>query len=148
MKLLGREFNAISSPTTTATYVNLADANTVTCLLVGASGTTNATFTVAKDAAGTGAVAFDGAAGHGDGITAWWKLVGSTGLWTAATQAAANTVATTAGTGDITAVEIDVNALPDLFTYIKVSHASATCVWVMGDLAVKRSPANLRSPIV
>jgi hypothetical protein len=148
MKLLGREFNAVSSPTTTATYVNLADCDTVTCLLVGASGTTNATFTVAQTQAGGTAVAFDGAAGHGDGITSYWVQAGATGKWVQSTQAAANTVPSTSSTGDITAIEIDVNSLPDLYTYIKVSHASATCVWVLGDLAVKRGPANLRSPIV
>jgi len=148
MKALGRLVNAISSPTTTAKYVSLQDAATLTILAVGASNTTNVTVTVAQDAAGTGAVNYDGAASHGDGITTWWKMVGSTGLWTVATQAAANTVPTTSGTGDITAIEIDEEQLPDGYKYVAASHANATLVMVLADLEVKRKPSNLRSPIV
>lgn len=146
MKALGRVFNLVGSPTTTATYVSLQDAATLSIIAAGASNTGNITVTVAQDAAGTGAVAYDGAAGHGDGITNWWKYVGSTGLWTQGTQAAANTVPTTSGTGDLTVIEIDEEQLPDTYKYVKASHANAQLVLALCDLEVKRKPSNLRNP--
>lgn len=148
MKALGRLHNAVSSPTTTVKYVSMQDAATLTIYAVGASGATNITVTVAKDAAGTSAVNYDGAAGHGDGITLFWSQVGSTGLWTSTTQAAANTAVTTTGTGDIVAIEIDEEQLPDGYKYVAASHATATLVLVVSDLEVKRRPSNLRSLIV
>jgi hypothetical protein len=148
MYALGRLHNAISSPTTTAKYTSMQDAATLTIYAVGASGATNLTVTVAKDAAGTSPLNYDGAAGHGDGITLYWQQVGSTGLWTSTAQAAANTAPTTSGTGDILVVEINEEQLPDGYKYVAASHASATCVMVLADLEVKRRPSNLRSPIV
>lgn len=144
MQQLGRLWNAVSSPTTTASWVSLRDAATITWLAVGASGTQNITFQVAKDAAGTSPVNFDGAAGHGDGITQYW--VQHSGLWTKTTQAAAATVPTTSATGDITAIEIDGVALPDGYAYINASHANATLVAVLGDLVTQRSPEKLVAP--
>ena len=146
MQQLGRQINAVSSPTTTATWVSLKDCSTVSWLAVGSSGTTNITFQVAKDASGTGAVNFDGGAGHGDGVTQYW--VQHSGLWTKTTQAAANTVPTTSAAGDITAVEIDTKALPSGFSYINASHATATLVAVLGDLVTQRSPEKLIAPTV
>jgi hypothetical protein len=146
MEAIGRLYDVVSSPTTTATYVSLKDTEGYTVLLVGSSGTTNATVTIAKDAAGTSAVAFDGGAGHGDGITRYLIKTGSTGLWgSVVTQAAANTVPTTTGTGDVTAFDIAGYQLPDGYKYVKVSHATATCVLVAHDLLVQRKPSNLRA---
>jgi hypothetical protein len=146
MFALGRLFNPVSSPTTTATWINLRDAATVTLLAVGSAGTTNITFQVAQDATGTNAVNYDGAAGHGDGVTTYWSQ--HSGLWTQHTQAAANTVPTTSAAGDITAVEINGVQLPDGYTYINASHASAILVWCLADLVTQRSPDKLVAPTV
>ncbi len=144
MEAIGRLFDATNSPTTTATYVNMQDCSGLTVLLVGSSGVANATVTIAKDAAGTGAVTYTGAdAAHGDGITKY--LLKSSGVWTVNTQAAAATVPTTATASDITAFFIPATGLPDLYKYVKVSHATAQCVLVQHDLLVSRKPANLRN---
>lgn len=148
VKLLGRDIEPISSPTTSAFRVSLRDAGTITIIALGASNTTNVTVSVAQDASGTGEVAFDGAAGHGDGILEYWTYLHSTGLWTRTAQAAASTFPTTAGTGDMAAVEIDEAALPDTFCYIKASHANATMLMCLGALQRKRRPNLLRSKIV
>jgi hypothetical protein len=146
MFALGRLLNPVSLPPGNTTWVNLRDAATVTFLAVGASGTTNITFQVAQDAAGTGAVNYDGAAGHGDGVTVYWSQ--HSGLWTQHTQNAAATVPTTSATGDITAVEINGVQLPDGFTYINAVHATATVVACLADLVTQRSPEKLVAPTV
>lgn len=146
MFALGRLFNPVSSPTTTATWINLRDADEITFLAVGSSGTTNITFQVAQDASGTNAINYDGTAGHGDGITVYWSQ--HSGLWTQHTQAAAATVPTTSAAGDITAVEVNSVQLPDGYTYINASHATATMVGLLASLVTQRSPEKLVAPTV
>lgn len=145
MKALGRLVNAVSSPTTTATWVSLKDAAGVLILAVGASGATNITVQIAKDAAGTSAENFaPGSTVPADGVVEYF--VQHAGTWTRNTQAAAATVPTTAVAGDITAFEVLATQIPDGFNYINASHATATLVHLLSDLEVQRKPANLRNP--
>jgi hypothetical protein len=150
MEAIGRLIDPVYVPngSLATTWVSLKDVEACTILLVGASSTANATFTVAKTAAGGSSHNYDGTAAGGDGVTRYVIKTGSTGLWgSAVTQAAAATVPTTSGTGDITAIDIAGYQLPAGFYYIGVTHANANAVFVAHDLLVQRKPANLRSLI-
>lgn len=67
------------------------------------------------------------------------------GVWTVATQASGNTF-TPAGTEDLVVVEFNVNSLSAGFKYVSASIATAgTIIWLISDLAVQRTPTNLRA---
>jgi len=139
MEGLGRLYTAVPSETTTATWVNCQDtAGVAIWALTATSG--NVTVQVAKDAAGTGAINFDGTAGT-DGITRYWTW--ASGVWTLHTQAAAATF--TCATGGLAVAEISANGLPDTFKYINASHSSAHLLVMPHDLLVQRKPNNLRN---
>lgn len=153
MKALGDQWELVSSPTTTATWVSLKDADTVSIIAVGASDTTNVTVSIAKDASGTGAQTYaPGSTVACDGITSVWTQ--HNGVWTLVTQAAAATFATLSGTGDVAIAEINCNQIPAAvsgangFSYIKASHANAQLIIMLSYLAVKRKPSNLRNKTV
>lgn len=146
MEAIGRLIDPVYVPngSLATTWVSLKDTEALTILLVGASSTANATFTVAKTAAGGSSTNY--ASTGGDGVTRYVIKTGSTGLWAAAvTQAAAATVPTTSGTGDITAVDIAGYQLGAGYYYVGVTHANAAAVFIAHDLLVQRKPANLRS---
>lgn len=64
-----------------------------------------------------------------------------TGAWARTNQAASNVFT---GTGT-TAAYLDCNALPDTYTYVKLTQSGAGLVTaILGDLNVQRAPANLR----
>lgn len=143
MEALGRLFNAVPSETTAATWVNMSYARGVQILaLTATSG--NVTVQVAKDASGTGAVNYDGAAGDGDGITVYWTY--ASGVWTKHTQAAAATF--TCASGGLAVAFVGGYQLPAGYDYINASHSSAHLLIMPVDLEVQRRPSSLASLIV
>lgn len=131
MWALGREFNALTTATTTKTRVSLKDCGGATIFLFGAT-SGNATiyeYTAASSGTET-ALAI---------ITTYWTQ--NNGVWTKVTQAAASTI--TAATGGLAAVEVDAQDLDDGYGWISASHASGSFLIVTRDLHVQRTPANL-----
>jgi hypothetical protein len=148
MYSLGRLIDAVDITQTTFTkWVALKRAGTITIFAIAASTTGNITVEIAQDASGTAAEDYaPGSAVAAEGITTWHVQQG--GVWAKQTQAAAATVATTTGSGDITAIQIDTHRIPDGFDYITAKHANAKLLAVLGDLEVQRAPENLSSLIV
>lgn len=135
MKLLGRLFNLGSSVTTTTRRISLRNASAVAIVAIGASDTSNITIQECNAASG------GTSQNIANGITEYFVQSVTTGLWVKNTQAAAATVPTT--TTSLTVVEVNASSLSDGFEYITASHANASFVYVIGDLAVARKPANL-----
>lgn len=140
MQGLGRLFNASTSATTTATPVSLVDATAVTIFGIGA---TSGAITITELTAPSGGTSqsYDGAAGHGAGVTVYYTW--AAGVWTRRTQAAAATV--TMVTGGLIAIPIDAAQLADGFKYVAASHSAASFILLTHDLEFGRKPANLRS---
>lgn len=142
MEALGRLFNLVPSETTTATYVNLQDSEAVAIIaLTSTSGAV--TVTVAKDAAGTSPLNFDGTSGT-DGITVYWTW--ASGVWTKHTQSVGDTF--TCAAGGLALCDIPATGLPDGYKYINASHSGAHLILAVHDLEVQRRPSSLRSLIV
>lgn len=138
MNALGRLLNAVPSETTTATWVSFQHSSAMMIwALTATSG--NVTVQIAKDSAGTGAVNYDGAAGHGDGITTYYTW--ASGVWTAVTQAAAATF--TCATGGLAVTFVPATGIPDGFKYINASHSTAHLLLMPADLYEQRKPASL-----
>jgi hypothetical protein len=98
-------------------------------------GATSGAATITEANAATGGTSQNLAAG----VTEYFTQ--NNGLWTRVTQAAAATV--TAATGGLLAVYVPAVALSSGFTYLAISHASGSFVYILGDLQLKRDPANL-----
>jgi hypothetical protein len=130
---LGREFNLGTSATTANTRFSLKNASGVTFVVIGA---TSGNATIQEHNAASGGTSQNLAA-----VTEYYTQ--ASGVWTRVTQAAAATV--TAATGGLLAVFVPAGALSDGFTHISISHASASAVVILHDLAVQRKPANLAS---
>lgn len=142
MEALGRLFNAVPSETTTATWVNMSYSRGVQILaLTATSG--NVTVQVAKDAASTGAINYDGTAGT-DGITVYWTY--ASGVWTKHTQAAAATF--TCVSGGLAVAFVAGYQVPAGYDYVNASHSSAHLLLMPVDLDVQRRPSSLASLIV
>lgn len=131
MKALGRQFNAITSATTTATRVNLKNASGATIIAIGAT-SGNVTVTEANAASG-------GTSQNLPVITTYYTQ--NNGVWTKVTQAAAATF--TCATGGLAVAEIDVQQLDSGFNYIAASHSSASFVILVHSLESQRKPENL-----
>lgn len=143
MEGLGRLFTAVPSETTTATWVSLEHSAAIGIWALTAT-SSNVTVQIAKDAAGTGAVNYDGAAGDGDGITVYWTW--ASGVWTKRTQAAAATFTCVAG--GLAFAYVAGFQLPAGFGYINASHSSAHLLLMPFDLYDQRRPSSLTSLIV
>lgn len=133
MEALGREFNLATSATTAAVRVNLESARGVTFVLIGA---TSGNATIQEHNAASSGTSQNLAV-----VTRYYTQ--ASGVWTKVTQAAAATV--TAVTGGLLAVYVPAKALSDGFKYVSISHASGSFVYVIHDLAVQRTPANLKA---
>lgn len=133
MEALGREFNLATSATTAAVRVNLENARGVTFVLIGA---TSGNATIEEHNAATSGTSANLAV-----VTRYYTQ--ASGVWTKRTQAAAATV--TAVTGGLLAVYVSAKSLSDGYKYVSISHASGSFVYVLHDLAVQRTPANLKA---
>lgn len=147
MHALGRLYDVEDiTQTTAALWLSMKECATVTILAAAASGTQNLTVQIAADAAGTSAEDYaPGSATPALGITSYHRKV--SGVWALTTQAAAATVATTSGTKDLLAIQINAAELPKGFPYITAFHANAKILAIRGDLVIQRAPAKLRSQI-
>lgn len=133
MEALGRRFNLATSATTNKVRVNLDNATGVTFVLIGA---TSGAATINECNAASAGTEQPLAA-----ITRYYTQ--NNGVWTKVTQAAAATV--TAATGGLLAVYIGSVQLSDGFKYVDASHATGSFVYILHDLEVQRSPANLKA---
>jgi hypothetical protein len=138
---LGNRFNVGVSPTTTKNRFNMRDADVVTIVLVGATGTQNATLNECNAASGGTEQALSV-------ITTYWTQASATAptAWTKVTQAAASTVPTI--NGGLTVFEVSGVSMSDGFKYLDVTHANATAVFILNGLDVRRSPENLVSAVL
>lgn len=137
---LGRTINVISPADDV--YVSLADAAGVTFSGFEVDGATNFTVTFAADAAGTGAVTpdvIDHYYGRSNDV--------SDGVWhRTAVSPASETFAAADDTEDHVVIEILASMCPDGKEYVKcAADGSGTVTAILHDLAVQRTPANLRS---
>lgn len=133
MEALGRVFNLATSATTAKTRVNLENARGVTFVLIGAT-SGNATINECNAASGGTEQALAV-------VTRYYTQ--ASGVWTKVTQAAASTV--TAATGGLLAVYVSASSLSDGFKYVDATHASGSFVYILHDLDVQRTPANLKA---
>jgi len=133
MEGLGRLFNLVTSATTAKVRANLENARGITIVLIGA---TSGNATINECNAATGGTEQALAV-----ITRYYTQ--NNGVWTKVTQAAASTV--TAVTGGLLAVYISAASLSDGFKYIDATHASGSFVYILHDLDVQRTPANLKN---
>ena len=138
---LGNRFNIAVSVTTAKQRINMRDCDVIGVLMVGATAVTNLTLNECNAAsAGTEqALAV---------VTTYWTqlVVGSVTAWIVNTQAAASTVPSI--NGGITYFEVSGVSMSDGFKYIDTTHATATMIYVMSGLDVRRSPDKLVSAIV
>jgi hypothetical protein len=138
---LGRLYNVGVSPTTTKNRYNLENTDCVGVLLVGASAATNATVNECNAASGGTEQALAV-------VTTYWTQAVATApaAWTKVTQGAASTVPSI--NGGVTYFEVSAVSLSDGFKYLDVTHATATIVFILHDLDVKRTPENLKSAVL
>lgn len=131
---LGRQYNLLTSATTTAVRANLQNYSGCGFVLIGA---TSGAATISEANAASGGTNQALAA-----ITVYYTQ--ASGVWTKVTQAAGSTV--TAVTGGLLYVWVPQGALSDGFKYLSISHASGSFVYILGDMDVQRAPANLADP--
>lgn len=133
-KGLGDLFNLATSATTAKVRVNLQNATGVTIVAIGAT-SGNVTINECNAASGGTEQAI------ANGVTEYFTQ--ASGLWTRVTQAAGSTV--TCAAGGLLAVYVSAVQLSDGFTYVDVTHSSASFVHILHGLEVKRDPANLKA---
>ena len=79
-----------------------------------------------------------------------WKAPGIGGTWTLVTQSPA--LATynhaTDATNDMIAIYVGADQLSDGFNCLEMTSGTGTCVAILHDLVVQRTPANLASSVV
>ena len=133
MEALGRVFNLATSATTAKVRANLENARGITIVLIGAT-SGNATINECNAASGGTEL--------GLAVVTRYSTPASV-VCTKVTQAAAATV--TAVTGGLLAVYIGAAQLSDGFKYVDATHASGSFVYILHDLEVARTPANLKA---
>jgi hypothetical protein len=134
---LGRQYNLTSSVTTAAIRVSLANCSGVGFYIVGASAATTATITEATASSG-------GTSQTLAGTFPYWTQASGTSVWTAGAGGVNGTSLTTvASAAAALYVFVPQGALSDGFSYLACSHATGTCVYIMGDLDVGRKVTNL-----
>jgi hypothetical protein len=137
---LGYRFNLGGSATTAKNRFNMKDAAVCGILMVGSTGTTNLTLNECNAASGGTEQALSV-------ITQYWTqaAIATPTAWTRVTQAAASTVPGI--NGGLTYFEVSAVSMSDGFTYLDATHASATMVFILNGLNVRRAPAALASAI-
>jgi hypothetical protein len=138
---LGRIFNLGVSITTAKSRFNMRDCEMIGVLLVGATGATNLTLNECNAASGGTEQALAV-------VTQYWTQAAAATptAWTRVTQAAASTVPSI--NGGLTYFEVAGVSMSDGFKYIDTTHASATMVYVLSGLDVKRAPESLVSAVL
>ena len=138
---LGRLFNLGVSITTAKSRFAMRDYDQVGILMVGATAVSNLTLNECNAAsAGTEqALAV---------VTQYWTqaVAGTTTAWTRVTQAAASTVPSI--NGGLTYFEVSGVSMSDGFGWLDATHATATMIFVLHSLDVRRAPESLRSAAV
>jgi hypothetical protein len=138
---LGNRFNIGVSPTTQKNRFNMRDADVVTIVMVGATAATNLTLNECNAATGGTEQALAV-------VTTYWTQASATAptAWTKVTQAAASTVPSI--NGGVTVFEVAAVSMSDGFRYLDVTHATATMVFILNALDVRRSPELLVSAVL
>ncbi len=135
---LGYRYNLGVSVTTAKTRFNQRDAAVCGILVVGATGATNLTLNECNAAsAGTEQALAQ--------VTQYWTqaVAGTTTAWTRVTQAAASTVPSI--NGGLTYFEVSGVSMSDGFKYLDATHATATMIFILNGLDVRRAPESLAS---
>jgi hypothetical protein len=136
---LGRLFNLGVSITTAKSRFAMRDYDQVGVLMVGATAVSNLTLNECNAASGGTEQALAV-------VTRYWTqaVAGTTTAWlTPITQAAASTVPSI--NGGLTYFEVSAVSMSDGFAWLDVTHATATMIFVLHSLDVKRAPELLRS---
>jgi hypothetical protein len=138
---LGRLFNTGVSITTAKNRFNMENASVVGILMVGASAVTNLTLNECNAATGGTEQALAV-------VTTYWTQASAAAptAWTKVTQAAASTVPSI--NGGLTYFEVSAVSMSDGFKYLDTTHATATMIYVLHELEVKRAPENLKSAVL
>lgn len=142
MSGLGRLFNLGVSITTAKLRFNMRDADMIGILLVGATAVTNLTLNECNAATGGTEQALAV-------ITRYWTIASAaapTAWLTPITQGAASTVPSI--NGGLTYFEVSGVSMSDGFKYIDTTHATATMVYILNGLDVRRAPENLVSAVL
>lgn len=138
---LGDIYNVGVSITTAKSRFNMKNAAVVGILMVGATAVTNLTLNECNAATGGTEQALAV-------VTTYWTQAAAATptAWTKATQAAASTVPSI--NGGLTYFEVSAVSMSDGFTYLDVTHATATMVFILHGLQVRRAPENLKSAVL
>jgi len=138
---LGRLFNLGVSVTTAKNRFNMRDYDMIGVLLVGATAVTNLTLNECNAASGGTEQALAV-------VTTYWTQASAAAptAWTKVTQGAASTVPSI--NGGLTYFEVSGVSMSDGFKYIDTTHATATMVYVLNGLDVKRAPETLVSAVL
>ena len=131
---LGDLFQLATSATTGVVRVNLQNYTGITFVLIGA---TSGAATITECNAATGGTSQNIA----NGVTEYFTQ--NNGLWTRVTQAAAATV--TAATGGLLSVYFPAVQLTKGFSYMAISHASGSFVYILHGALERRDPPVLKA---
>ena len=138
MEGLGRVFNVV--PEASGVHIPLTHASAVTFVGFEADGSTIATLLESIDGASEQALAV---------ITTAYKAPGIGGTWTKVTQAAASTYDNADdATNDAWLFTVSGTELSDTFNCVEVTVDGGTCIAIIHDLTMQRTPANLPSNVV
>jgi hypothetical protein len=138
---LGRLFNLGVSITTAKARFNMRDADVAGILMVGASAVSNLTLNECNAASGGTEQALVQ-------VTQYWTQAAAATptAWTRVPQAAASTVPSI--NGGLTYFEVSGVSMSDGFKYLDVTHATATMIFILHGLDVKRAPESLLSAVL
>lgn len=138
MEGLGRVFNVIHEAS--GVHIPMKNYSGVTFINFLAAGTQTVTLKESVDGSSEQNLAV---------IDRLWKAPGVGGTWTLVTQAAAATYDhSTDATNDMIAIYVGADQLSDGFNCLEMTSGTGTCVAILHDPVVQRSPANLASSVV
>ena len=138
---IGRHFNLGVSVTTAKNRFNMRDYDMIGVLMVGATAVSNLTLNECNAASGGTEQALAV-------VTQYWTQASAAAptAWTRVTQGAASTVPSI--NGGVTYFEVSGVSMSDGFKYIDTTHASATMVYILNGLDVRRAPEALLSAVL
>lgn len=138
MEGLGRLFNVVHEAT--GVHIPLIHATGITFVSFLAAGTQSGTLRESQAGSNAQVLAV---------IDKYYKCPGIGGTWTEVTQVAASTIdLSTDATNDMLAFYVSANQLSDGFDSVELTMDTGTCVAIIHDLAVQRTPSNLPSSVV
>lgn len=138
MEGLGRVFNVV--PEASGVHIPLTHASAVTFVGFEADGSTIVTLLESIDGASEQALAV---------IDTVYKAPGIGGTWTKVTQTAASTYDNADdATNDAWCFTISGAELSDTFNCLEATVDGGTCIAIIHDLTMQRTPANLPSNVV